>query len=270
MPLPRLDSDWKSLRAKPLQRRWNPQPLQPYLDWFMELGEPGQLRVMPVLGPSKAHRGQVYRALAKDVMDVGDILYEVKPAHPFLDSLVVSTDAAFGAYGLAWELVTTRSLSIAHPLWDLVDQDLLASDTFRLLWEMRFLLREQPGGEAARDWLGTFKRWMLADGLTMGDVARLEQTSVLSRPSMFEERMAIFNLLLGLAFQNGVYDRAVILLDGVDDPAYPCAEALAITRSMDAWTVYGRLPVGFLAGLDLEKAQEMLLTNPDFAGVVLG
>jgi hypothetical protein len=82
--------------------------------------------------------------------------------------------------------------------------------------------------------------------------------------------MAIVNLLLGLAFQNGVYDRAVILLDGVDDPTYPCAEVLAVIRSMDAWAIHGRLPVGFLAGLDLENAQEMLRTNSDFAGVVLG
>lgn len=224
---------------------------------------------MPVLGPSRADRSLTYRAITNSIAPNEDVILEAFTTERFIDSLTTNVDVAFGQYGLAWELAVTTSLNIEFPLRDLVDETGLAHDVFRLIWEMRFLMQEQPDGAAALEWLGTFQRWSRAEPLTAEDFGRLDDADVRSRPSTFEERVTILLLLLSLANQNGVFDHMLVILDAVDDPSCPLEEILAVLRAFDAWALHASVPVGFLAGFDLEKLPSIRRANQQFAGVVL-
>jgi hypothetical protein len=263
-----VTTEWP--RAKHLRRPWLPLPLQPYLSWLKVLGTPGAPRIMPVLGPSRAHRGTTYSNITNALTAHEDVILEAFANDQVLDSIFANTDVAFGPYGLAWELAVTKSLSVECPLRDLVDEDGLLHDAFRLIWEMRFLLQEQPDGRAALAWLRTFQSWRGAAPLGSDDQDRLNQAHVRSRPSTFDERLAIFNLVLSLAFQNNVCDHMLVILDGVDAPSAPRDAILNIARAFDDWGAYARLPIGFLAGLDLNNLPAMRRAHPQFAGVVLG
>lgn len=80
-----------------------------------------------------------------------------------------------GIWPLVWQLVTCDYLILDEPLRSLLDHEShILHEAYLMLWEARFLFKEDSDKTVAAVFTRTLLRWMSQPILTMEDKARLE------------------------------------------------------------------------------------------------
>jgi len=166
---------------------------------------------------------------------------------------------------IVWALVSTEDFLVEEPLRGMVDRSFyLVHDIYRVLWEARFLIRENAGHETVAQLVGTFIRWLTSEPLTPQDQKTLGELSIKRLVSSEQERFDALCFLLTLAAQNGIVEQVIFLFDGLEDVLQP--EYRSVLRQLHAmvlaigrWVSIGGCPLRVLVGFRGSKTDTAAL-----------
>jgi hypothetical protein len=289
-----LDSSWGEIRAKPLRRRVEPppfvaSPVEPVIKWTLRFHDEGKRQGMLVVpGPTAHDRLDFYRKYLSDEWSsfrpdtVEDIIGN--PARDWVDqSLLANFSGRFAlakvphqakgdlpdwfpppvwAWEFVWALAATPTFVIEEPLRSLVDQShYLFHDVYRVLWELRFRLRENGGDfEPALAFFNAAIRWMTGETLSGADIAMLEAAGVTKRVTVDQERLDVVFFLITLCEHNALLNRFIICFDGLERALRPdkrplLREMTSLLTALDRWIRLAQAPIGILIGMDTSSRQ---------------
>lgn len=169
-----------------------------------------------------------------------------------------------GYWELLWGLVTIREFIVEEPLRGMVDQEFyLLHDGYKAIWEARFLAKETSFDETS-GFIETYLRWIANETLSEKDKGRLSHARINRTVNSEQERIDMLLLLLTLATQNGLIDRIVITLDGLEEALRPEGRPLlkqlyTWIESLDRWIHIGNCPLGLVVGFSGSKSDLSLL-----------
>jgi hypothetical protein len=212
-----LESSWSAFqRAKAISVRRDPPSLELVERWAETLGK-GQ-SLLAIDSPSGVIRNEVYRwcyfgeTLGRET-DRGDTTrWLTEGAFTNFVRRVRLCDQE-RPWGLFWQLLHAKELTVAEPLYALVDEGSCFTTFFRAIWEARFLLTEKP--QDVRDLFGALSKWLLGETILPDDREVLDKAHVTHELSPAERIETLF-FLLALAHQNGIFQRIIFVFDGLD------------------------------------------------------
>jgi hypothetical protein len=184
--------------------------------------------------------------------------------------------AMAGAWDLLWSLVAVEEFVLDEPLREVVDKPFyLVHDVHRMLWEIRFLAREQPDLRQAKNYMKYFLRWLLNEPLGEEGQAILSSVGIKRLVARDVEKMDVACFLLALVGQNGLLERTIVYFDDLELALQPnkrpvlrhLVDLLACHRR---WSRLGSNPLSILFGFSGSVSDMQLLTklNPVLAAEV--
>ncbi len=303
-----VGSAWNELRAKALRRHMvhepNPAPpVEPVIKWTLRFHDEGKRPAMMVVPGATAHeRLSWYHKYLSDEWSsfrpdtVEDIVSE--GARDWVDQTVLANFTArvammkvpheakrdlpswfpppVYAWEFVWALAATETFLVEEPLRGLVDQShYVFHEIFRVLWELRFRLRENKDFEPTQQFFTATIRWLTASHLSETDLAMLEAAGVTRRIQSDQERFDVLCFLITLAEHNALLNRFVICFDGLERAIRPEKRALlremqTFLTTLDRWIRLAQAPIGVLIGMDTSPRQMSSLRrlNPKLADEV--
>lgn len=163
-----------------------------------------------------------------------------------------------GNWDLVWALIAVENFVVEHPLRAMIDHSFyLVHDVHRVLWEARFLAREQPTLQAAEALVDTFLRWITGRKLNERDQEALTALGIRKLVSSDTERFDVLCFLLTLGHHNGFLERAVFVFDGLEralefDRRPVLRQLQTLLDRGRTWVKLG-CPIGILVGFSGEK-----------------
>lgn len=158
-----------------------------------------------------------------------------------------------GNWELLWGLVAAPDFVIDEPLRSMLDQEAyVVHDVYRVLWEARFLVKENKGDRGpAQVLLRTLVRWLTTSLLTTEDEKRLTDMGI-RRTVTSDHRFDLLCMLVTLAWQNGIINRFLVYFDGLERATDANTTALhemyRLLLSLERWIKIGPCPMGVLVG----------------------
>jgi hypothetical protein len=116
-------------------------------------------------------------------------------------------------WSLLWKLLNATELTVAEPLYSLVDDGSCLTLFFRAVWEARFLLAEKH--QSVDNLFRALPKWMLGETLLPADREVLDKAHITRELSPVEQIDTLF-FMLALAHQNGIFERIVFVFDGLE------------------------------------------------------
>lgn len=238
---PRLDN------MRPARLTWQCPSPEHVRSWAKKLAPHS---VLVVEGPSFQHRSEIYHWIY-ETKPLGEDTFTSAPNHWLTEGVVNSfisrmgnlslhhgPSVSFDGWRLLHRLTTLRELVVEGDLLELIDQAAPLSAAFKVLWEARFAVQEHHD---PRPFLGQIKGWFGADMAA-------------------QQRLDLVYLFLTLARQNKVFDRTILIFDGLEEalqqkPARRkvlLAELLDLVRANRRWAAMGSgtgLVLGFAGKL---------------------
>ncbi len=178
---------------------------------------------------------------------------------------------------LLWGLASVDTLLVEEPLRPLIEQTTpLVSDVHRALWELRFLLKEDPQGAAADRFATAMIPWLRGETLSLEDGAILAGAGVKRRIERDADRIDVGCFLVTLAAQNGLVNRMVLMFDGLEGVLThshrPVLQQLqTVLNGVEHWVRRGGSPIGIFIGAPSTKQALATLRklNPKLAESVV-
>jgi hypothetical protein len=138
----------------------------------------------------------------------------------------------------------------------MVDQSYyLMHHAYKALWELRFVLKENPDFESGARLFGTFTRWLTGKELSDDDVGALERIGVRRRVTSDAERMDMLLFVICLAAHNDIINRVTLCFDGLEQALQPNRRALlrelnTFLGTLDRWVGFAQAPIGVMVGFN--------------------
>ena len=197
-------------RAKIIEVAWKPPNRAVVDDWAGGLTKGGST-LLCFDGPTPAHRQEVYSWVEQPTVDFfkewsryGTLAYfSGRLLSPCCEPLSLLKD------------LTRHELVIDGPLRELADRGFRFTELFKALWEAYFLHKE----DRTADWeelVTAIFRWVCRMGLSIEEKALLEKVHITQSVSTPREQLDQVFFLAALARQNAVFDRRIIVFDGLD------------------------------------------------------
>jgi hypothetical protein len=163
-----------------------------------------------------------------------------------------------GVWEMLWAVVAAEDFVTLEPLRSLVDNDAFPAHYFyKLLWEARFLAKENVNLKPAQALVQLITRWLMAEKLNEEDVARLRTLGVSQLVQTDSQRFDLLCMLVTLAEQGGFLKRVVLGFDGLETMLEEPALLRGVNRfieSIERWIKVGGSPIGVLIGFDATPA----------------
>jgi len=240
-----LDDYWAMLRPpEPM-----PSPvisLETATEWLKTIGAPRHSPLLVVPGTS-VERCSVFRALGK-VVDSTYFECDLENA----SWLEVGLDTTIAA------LVSCQDLDLEGTIRTMADTShYLEHDVYRILWEIRFLRREDR--HQADELFDIFRRLVRDTQLREHEVRRLRDLGISKFIFSFREKVEVLCFLRTLASQNEIPSRLVLSFDGLDQAIQ--AENKGVLRQLvmlisevRRWTLITSCPIGILLGFSAARS----------------
>lgn len=255
-----IDVQDLTVRPRTLPLSWNPPSIRDVQAWVLQLSERGS-SLLTMKGPNPIFRREAFN-LCFDVPGLA-ILGNTKNPQVWLEKGIRAdlTQRVRGIthapWGLFQELLIVPDFVVEEPLRGLIDQGFRFTGFYKALWEARFLQQENRARESLH-LLGSVIRWMT--GADLDDKQKAALSSVGIACLLGEsERLDMLLFLLALSYQNGLIDRAVFVLDGVDEVLRMNADRRKdmlrqLTETIQIFERWARLgsATGLVLGLDSE------------------
>lgn len=198
--------------------KWTPPSVKHIQRWVDALPEGGDT-FLSLSGPDPLLRSELFRICYE--MPGLQVVGNSRNTQDWfqkgiLDDIAQRVRAITGRpWGLVWDLLDTPDFIVEEPLRGLIDQGFTFTGLFKALWEARFLLQEgkKPEGMAL---MGAVFRWLCGQELTVEQQIQLEAVHIDRELVTMPERLDMLLFLLALAYQNGLVDRTVFVLDGLE------------------------------------------------------
>lgn len=180
------------------------------------------------------------------------------------------------AWEFLWALAASPNFLTEEPLRGLVDQaHYLFHEVYRVLWELRFRLKENGSHENTIEFFTATVRWLTSSHLTQTDLAMLEAAGVTRRVTSDQERLDVLFFLITLAEHNALINRYVVCFDGLERALKPekrplLREMATFLVTLDRWIRLAQAPIGVLIGMDTSSRQmaQLRRLNPKLADEV--
>ena len=288
-----VGAQWNELRAKPLRRRVEEAthampPVEPVIKWTLRFHDEGKRPGMLVVPGATAHdRLGFYRKYLSDEWasfrpeTVEDVIGD--PARDWVDQTILTNFCGrlamaklpaeakrdlpdwfpppVWAWEFIWALAACPTFKTEEPLRGLVDQShYLFHEVYRVLWELRFRLRENKAHEPTIEFFTAVVRWLTSSHLSTADLAMLEAAGVTRRVTSERERLDVLFFLITLAEHNALLNRYVVCFDGLERALRPekrplLRELSTFLVTLDRWIRLAQTPVGVLIGMDTSSRQ---------------
>lgn len=301
-----VGSSWGELRPKTLRRHMIHEPpsaippVEPVIKWTLRFHDEAKRPAMLVVPGATAHdRLTWYRKYLSDEWSsfrpdtVEDIIGD--GARDWVDQSILANFTARVAMAqvpheaknelpdwfpppvLAWEFVwalaSVETFLAEEPLRGLVDRShYVFHEVYRVLWELRFRLRENKDVAPTQQFFDAAVRWMTASHLTETDLAMLESAGVTRRIRSDQERFDVLCFLITLAEHNALLNRFIVCFDGLERAIRPekrglLRELQMFLATLDRWIRLAQAPIGVLVGMDTSARQMSSLRrlNPKLA-----
>lgn len=215
-----LESSWRELRSKSGTmpkvdlHPWDGPPMGVFQAWLEDI-EQGRA-LLTLNGPSRDARAKSLNALTTDSVVVAGVKEGDDWVRCDIDTAVLRRLSAFTPQTWDWvhETLLAPTFMMEDALKSIVDQDsMLITSLYRALWEVRFLLQE---GQDAQPLFRTILRWMGGASLSEEDHRLLSDAGIDRETHSTQERLDLTFFLMTMAHQNGVFDRAVLVFDGLE------------------------------------------------------
>lgn len=173
-----------------------------------------------------------------------------------------------GNWELLWGLIAVDDFIVDEPIRSMLDQNFyVVHDVYRVLWEARFLAKENESDRSQAQLLvRTLVRWMTTPMLTAEDQRWLDSIGI-RRPITSEQRFELFCMLVGLAWQNGLLSRYMIYFDGLElaDGIQETVlkELSHMLSALERWIRIGPCPIGLVIGYTAESSDLHDLRSTD-------
>jgi hypothetical protein len=246
-----LDDYWAVLRPEPQRRTPEPMPspvisLETATEWAKTLGSPGHTPLMVVPG-TPMERCLTFRAVAR----IGGIThFECDPENDAW--LEVGLDTTIAA------LVSCQDLDLEGTIRTMADTThYLEHDVFRLLWEIRFLRRENS--VQAEELFDIFRRWIRDAHLREHEVQRLRALGVSKFRTSFREKVEVLCFLRTLASQNEIQSSLVLAFNGLDQAIQAenkdaLRQLVSLASEVRRWALITHCPIGILLGFSTTRS----------------
>lgn len=169
------------------------------------------------------------------------------------------------AWRLIWGLIASDEFLVTDPLRSILDQEFhLVHRVYRLLWEARFIAREaKETPDRLFDFVESIIRWVTNEPLSEVDRDILGLFGIARPIEQASDRLNVLFLLVTLAEQNALINRAVFALNDLEYVLRP--EGRALLRQLDTflgivdrWSGLG-CPIGIVLGFDASQRNMALL-----------
>lgn len=289
-----VGESWGEIRPKVLRRHmiedpgWSMPAVEPVIKWTLRFHDEAKRPAMLVVpGPTAHDRLGWYRKYLSDEWSsfrpdtVEDIIGD--GARDWVDQTVLAnvtgrlamakipTEAKQDlqnwfpppvmAWEFVWALASVPTFLVEEPLRGLVDQShYLFHEIFRVIWELRFRVRENKDFEPAHQFFDATMRWLTASHLSSADQAMLEAAGVTRRIKSEQERFDVLCFLITLAEHNALLNRYVLCFDGLERAIRPekrpvLRELQMFLTTLDRWIRLAQAPIGVLIGMDTSPRQ---------------
>lgn len=149
---------------------------------------------------------------------------------------------------LLWGIGSVSEFVVEEPLRAIVDQKAyLAHEFYRLLWEVRFLVRENLNLSKAQSLVQNITKWAFGEGPP--DRGFFSDYNVPVLDLTLSQRYDLLWMLLTVAHQNGLFTRYMIGMDGLSEALeVPTSsqEVETMISTLERWVLRGNSPVGVL------------------------
>lgn len=232
-----LEDSWKALRPSHLRPKWTPPSKESVQEWVLSLGEGGSC-VLSVEGPTSAHRELVYSYIK--TLPVVTV-----PSEDWREGFINQIVTRPPVWRVLQDLIRVEEFVIYEPLKSIVDQGGHLARLFHAIWEIRFLFEEEgvPPDPFAR----YLTDWVVAPKKPGPILQRIHLDRALPR----NKRLDAFFFLLVLSRQNGCFNRAVFVIDGLeafaDRSKAQFRELQQLVKTAKKWEKKGS-SVGFCLG----------------------
>jgi hypothetical protein len=265
-----------------------PPPVEPVIKWTLRFHDEGKRPAMLVVPGDTAHdRLSWYRKYLSEEWasfrpeTVEDVIGD--PAREWVNQTVLANVTArlasaevphearrdlpkwfpppFSGWEFLWALAASPTFLVEEPLRTMVDQPYyLFHEMYRVLWELRFRLRENKEFEPSLQFFQAMVRWMTGSHLSASDQAMLEAAGVTRRVNTDQERLDVLFFLITLAEHNALLNRYVLCFDGLERALRPekrglLREMATFITTLDRWIRMAQTPVGVLIGMDTSPRQ---------------
>ena len=182
-----------------------------------------------------------------------------------------------GEWELFWGLIGVENFVIDASVLPLVNQQgYLVHDLYKLIWEARFLAKENVNLMSAQALVETTLHWMTGADLSEEQVKVLADHKITRRVESTSQRAELLCMIVTLAAQNALVNRMVLTFDGLeealDSPRWqPLLRGLNhIIEAVERWTRTCGCPVGVLVGFapTPESMRRLKEHHPKLAGHV--
>lgn len=220
-----LEESWHDLKRRHVRPgtlpKWAPPPVKQVHTWVNRLSEGGSA-LLTVTGPNPTFRAEVFQVCyaVPGLRVLGGSRNHQDWVHKgVLHDITQRVRGLTGRpWGVVWELLEVRDFIVEEPLRGLIDQGFGFTGFFKALWEGRFLLQEGRKQESLA-LLAAVLRWLCALDLSDEHQAALTKVHITRELASLQERLDMLLFLLALIYQNGLADRTVLVLDGLDQAA---------------------------------------------------
>jgi hypothetical protein len=162
---------------------------------------------------------------------------------------------------LFWSLVAVEDLTIQEPLRTLVDNaGFLAHHLYRLLWEARFLAKENVNLKPAQTFVELITRWVAGSTLSEDETVRLAKLGVKQKVETLSQHFDLLCMIVTLAEHNGFVSEMVLSFDALEE-ALEHENRTQLLRglsrfldSIERWIKEGGSPIGVLIGFNATPA----------------
>ena len=174
-----------------------------------------------------------------------------------------------GPWELIWNLVAVEEFFVDEPMRTMVDKPFyLIHDVHRVLWEARFLARENDSLQAAEELVNHFIHWILGEPLGEEGCRSLESLGIKRHVSSPTEKLDVVCFLLCLACQNGLLERSIFFFDDLEHALQPNKRSLLrqlwdLIECTKRWARIGSggSPLGLLFGFTGSRTDLQTLTK---------
>jgi hypothetical protein len=169
------------------------------------------------------------------------------------------------SWEMLWALIDVEGFAVEEPLRDMVDRNFyLVHDAHRLLWEARWIARENSDPQVVADFVALFVRWIKGEALSDADQAVLAGLQVKRQVTTDVQKLDLVNFLFALARQNGLLDRVIFVIDNIElalkaDKRQLLKQFYEFVDSVRRWIAIGGTPIGILIGFSSTSEDRAVL-----------
>jgi hypothetical protein len=278
---------WTDVRPKGRTRRkrpvvrYDPPTIEAFIEWVVTFSEPGHTSIRVLPGASPQERLEFLQGYLAPTYDRfrPDCIEDLTGAHTrnwVEDGVLINFTERMEAQPLAldipkdmgkvaprwqllWGLILAPDFVVGDPLKGLVDQEYsMLHNIYKVLWEARFLAREETSQEKLVAFVTTILRWITDQPLTNEDAETLLILGARKRVESVSERVDALLFLISLAAQNALLTRATFFFDDLERALLPdrhntLRQLDEFLMNVDRWATKLDCPIGVLIGFQANK-----------------